>query len=402
MRKRYSWKVATLAMVFSLMNYSPAQAGAKIEISDDSNFDLGFRLQALYLNNDTDRTPNKDEFKVRRARFRLKGNVTKYFTGFLQTEFNNDDTSSGGDVRLIDSWVMAKPHKWFNVIGGQQMAAVTRQGMTSSGGLMAIDRPGINNYMLTWGSNGRSAFNNASLAGTKSGLSGDVNVRDLGVSIFGSGSFSDMVHLKYYAGVYEGAVSRQHDPERYSARVQLNLFDAEEGLFNSSTYLGKKKTIAFGVGYDGQSDVAVDSVTGKEVDYQFFTADTFIEFPIGIGTLTAEAAYNDLDLDNTVNPLGTAIEEALTGAVNAKESQGNGFYFQTGYFIKNWQPWVMYEQWNSDGVSDAGSWDAFRVGVNYYFKGHNANIKVGYEQVNNDTPLQKDIDTVVVGLFLTY
>jgi hypothetical protein len=389
-------------MGFGLMSFSLAQAGAKIEISDDANFDLGFRVQTLYLNNDADRTSNEDEFKVRRARFRLKGNVTKYFTGFLQTDFRNDDTSSGGDVRVIDSWVMVKPHKWFNVISGQHMAAVTRQGMTSSGGLMAIDRPGINNYMLSWGSSGRSAFNNSTLAGTKSGLAGDVNVRDLGVSLFGSGSFTDTIHLKYYTGIYEGSVDRVSDPERYSVRVQLNFFDPEAGLFNSSTYLGKKKTVSIGVGYDGQSDVAVDSVTGNNVDYGFFTVDSFVDYPVGAGTITAEAAYNNLDLDDGANPLGSAVGSALDGAVSAKESQGDGFYIQTGYYINGWQPWVMYEQWNSDGVNDAGNWDAFRVGLNYYVKGHNANIKVGYEEVSNDTPGQNDIDTFVVGLYITY
>ena len=393
-------------LALGILNVQPAHAGAKIKISDDSDFDLGFRLQTLYLNNDEDLTSNENEFKLRRARFRLKGNVTKYFTGFLQTEFADDTIdSSGGDVRLIDGWIMVKPHKLFNVIGGLQMAAVTRQGMTSSGGLLTMDRPGVNNYMLTWGQQGRAAFNTSGLSGTRSGLGGDVEVRDLGFSLFGSTSFNEITHLKYYAGVFEGQNpdTRTSDSERYSGRVQVNFFDAEDGLFNLSTYLGKKKTLAFGAGYDTQSDVAIDSVTGEDVDYSFFTLDAFAEYPIGVGTLTAEVAYNDMDLDDAPNPLanektGTPFGTGVSGA----ETQGNGFYGQIGYYLYQWQPWFGYEQWDSDGVNDAGSWQSFRLGLSYFIKGHNANIKAGYERVNNDTPGEDDIDTFAIGFYMTY
>ncbi len=402
MKKGYLLGAAVLT--FSILNVQPVHAGAIIKIGEDSDIDLGFRLQTLYLNNDEDRTSNENEFRLRRARFRLKGNVTKYFTGFLQTEFSDDTINSGGDVRLIDGWVMAKPHEFINVIGGLQMAAVTRQGMTSSGGLLTMDRPGINNYMLTWGQQGRVAFNTGSLQGTRSGLGGDVQVRDLGFSLFGSTSFNEITHLKYYAGVFEGQdpATRISDSERFSGRVQVNFFDAESGLFNLSTYLGKKKTLAFGAGYDTQSDVAIDSVTGETVDYSFFTFDAFAEYPIGGGTLTAEVAYNDMDLDSASNPLANESTGTAFTGIPGVDSQGNGFYAQIGYYIHQWQPWVGYEQWESDGIDDAGSWQSFRVGLSYFIKGHNANIKAGYEKVTNDTPGEEDIDTFAIGFYMTY
>lgn len=402
MKKSYVVAAAVLAM--GIMNAPSANAGAKIEISDDSSFDLGFRVQALYLNNDSDRTNNENEFKVRRARFRLKGDVTKYFTGFLQTEFSDDDVNSGGDARLIDAWVMAKAHELVNLVGGMHMAPSARMVMTGSGGLMAIDRPGITNYNLTWGGNGREAFNNGTLGGTKNGLGGDVQVRDLGFSLFGTTSFTDTLHFKYQLGVFEGQdpATRVSDDERWSGRVQLNMFDAESGMFNSSTYLGTKKTIGFGAGYDTQSDVAVDSTNGQLIDYTFYTFDVFAELPnIGPGTLTAEAAYNDLDLDDA----GILVSEksgAVLSGIPAIQSQGSGFYAEAGYYINQWQPWVMYEMWDADGAGDAGDWDAFRFGVSYFIKGHNANIKAGYEMVKNDTPGEPDIDTFVLGFYLTY
>lgn len=404
--KKVNLVAAAGILGLAMLNVQPAHAGAKIIISDDSDFDLGFRLQTLYLNNDTDLKSNENEFILRRARIRLKANVTKYFSGFLQTEFADDTlNSSGGDARLIDGWIMVKPYELLNVIGGMQMAAVTRQGMTSSGGLMAMDRPGINNYMLTWGAQGRAAFNTTGLPGTVSGLGGDVQVRDLGFSLFGSRSFNEVTHFKYYAGIFEGQNpdTRTSDSERYTGRVQVNFFDAEDGLFNLSTYLGTKKTVAFGVGYDSQSDVAVDSVTGENVDYSFFTLDAFAEYPIGVGTLTAEVAYNDMDLDDAPDPLanektGTPFGTGVSGAA----TQGNGYYGQIGYYLYKWQPWFGYEQWESDGVNDAGSWQAYRVGLSYFIKGHNANIKAGYEKVKNDTPGEEDIDTFAIGFYMTY
>ena len=270
---------------------------------------------------------------------------------------------------------------------------------------MAIDRPGINNYMLSWGAKGNTAFNNGTVAGTASGLSGDVNVRDLGFSLFGSTSFTDMTHFKYYLGVFEGqdVDTRNTDSERYSARVQVNFFDAESGLFNSSTYLGRKKTLAFGVGYDTQDSVARSgSNTGNEIDYTFFTLDAFTDYPVGPGYLTAEVAYNDLDLDDSGVLFAQDGGGALTSSAQGKETQGSGFYGQLGYYINKWQPWVGYEQWDSDGANDAGSWSAVKVGMNYYLKGHNANIKIGYESLTNDKAGAPDIDTFVLGLYVTY
>ena len=71
----------------------------------------------------------------------------------------------------------------------------------------------------------------------------------MGVTLFGSGSLSDTSHLKYYLGFYDGIQASGSDKSdrnlRMTARAQLNLFDAEAGYYNLSTYLGKKKTLGF-------------------------------------------------------------------------------------------------------------------------------------------------------------
>jgi len=393
-------------VIFSFIMLSSQQvfAGAKLKINEDSSIDLGFRVQAMYLSNDKDHSPNRNEFRLRRARFRLKGNISKKFTGFLQTDTSNEsgnDSGVGQDMRLIDAWIMYKFHKLAMITGGMHMPAVARQNLTSSGALMCVDRPGINNYILGWGQSGREAFNTGTLGGTKSGLTGNNDVRDLGFSLFGSSSLSDIFYLKYYLGVFEGATSRLDAGERFTGRVQINLWDAEPGYFNLSTYVGKKRTMGFGIGFDTQNNVANDLNTGQTIDYNFLTLDYFLDIPMGGNlTITTEAAYSMLDLDNA-GILQDGNGDVLS-TVSASQSQGDGFYLQTGVLVGKWQPWVMYEQWNSDGVADAGSWDAFRFGGTYFWKGHNTNFKAGYEIVNNRTPGEPGINTFAFGMYMTY
>ena len=138
-------------------------------------------------------------------------------------------------------------------------------------------------------------------------------------------------------------------------------------------------------------------VVGDDVDYELWTVDAFADWPMGPGFLTAEGAWTKLDLD------GGGAQTLIGGNDNpADNSQGDGFYLQSGYFINNWQPWVAYEQWDADGNDDAGDWDAYRVGVSYFFKGHNANVKLGWERTNDDSPGGEDIDTVILGAYITF
>ena len=384
--------------------FSSASVQAGVKITDEKSgtvVDLGGRLQYLTLFNDGS-FDNDVEYKVRRARIRLGITPHPWWSMFLQTEFSDDDVNSGGDVRMIDAFITFKPRDWFQLIGGERMAPASRQNLTSSGALMTVDRPGSNNYTLTWGLRGQTQFNNSAISGTRGGSVGDVSVRDLGATLFGSTSTSEKLHFKYYAGVSDGSTARTSDEERFTLRAQVNYGDAEPGYFGLSTYLGKKQTLGFGAAYDTQSDFAADSVTGQSVDYKYWTVDAFAEQPIGPGTVTFEAAYSDLDLDDTQNPLGSAIGAPLSGAVNADQTQGSGYYAQTGYYINKWQPWLMYEDWDSDGNNDAGDWSAYRVGLSYFFAGHNANVKVGYENTDNKTTGQNDIQTFVLGAYITF
>lgn len=402
-------KLTRLAAGIALASVAAsAQAGLKLKDEKSGiGVQIGGRLQVQTLFNDDDFKPNEStEFKVRRGRIRLGIDPHPMWSMFLQTEFRNDNATAGGnsgaDVRMIDAFVTFKPDTLFQVIAGERMAPVTRQNLTSSGALMAWDRPGITNYNLTWGLKGNAALQNGTVAGTSAGSVGDVNVRDLGLTLFGAGDINDNTHFKYYLGVSEGSeVNQPADTDRWSARAQINFGAAESGYFNLSTYLGKKETIGIGIAVDTQDEIAVDTVTGQGVDYTLWTIDGFVEKPLGNGVLTAEAAWLDLDLDDA-NGLANASTPTTALGVTGKQTQGNGAYIQLGYLINNWQPFFLYETWDSDGVAGAGSWDGVRGGVTYYFKGHNANVKFAVENISNDAAGVADVTTAGIGFNITY
>ncbi len=404
--RRYA--ILGVAALLGSLLWLPAsvEAGAILKISEDSQIDLGFRLQALYLATERDRNGDGDfedfdDFKVRRARLRLGADVTQWVSAFMQTEFAEDPVF-GADARIIDAFVVLKPHKLAHLYLGENMVPVMRQNLTSSGALMNIDRPAIAYKNLTWGTRSPFAFTNTNFGDFDAGLRGDVDVRDTGLTLFGSDSLSATQHFKYYLGVYDGVQRSSRDSERYAGRVQFNLLDAEPGYYNSSTYLGGKKTLGIGAAFDWQDDVARELATGDNVDYAMYTLDVFGEYPVGPGSLSAELGYVNLDLDDA----GVLVANNGTVLGNGEQAQGDGFYLQAGYFINNWQPWIGYEVWESDGVSDRGSFQLLRFGLSYFIKGHNANLKVGYEVVEADedfTGTREDtLETFVTGLYVTY
>ncbi len=386
MKRTLAWTL-TAGLLFFL-GASAAQAGFKLVDADgNQKIDLGFRLQVLgiFTDRDLDGDGNYesfDDFRIRRARFRLKGTVNKHFGMFFQTDV------SGNDIQMIDAYIHLKKDAKAQLFIGQHLAPSGRQNITSSGTLLALDRPGLIYKALTWGGRALSTFDTATYGDSDSGIRGPAQVRDTGVTFHGVNSFSDTRHFKYYAGIYDGTPAAGTDSERYTGRLQLNFGDAETSYYSVANYLGNKDTFSIGASYDTQSDVAGSRT--PVTDYTYWNVDFFAEKPAGGGgSLTFEGAYHDLDLDGA-NP----------------QSEGDGFYVQLGFYKNKWQPWVLFEDWAADAASGKGGYDMFRVGVSYFMVGHNANVKVGFESFSADANIgsssEDSIQSLVVGLYTTY
>lgn len=381
-------RVSLLSGLLAVVLMAPAFAGFKLKDADgNEKIDLGFRLQVLGKFTETDRTgdgafDSTDDFQIRRARFRLKGTINEHFGMFFQTDV------SGNDIQMIDAYIHLKKDAGFQTFIGQHLAPTSRQTITSSGALLAMDRPGLIYKALTWGGRALSTFDTATYGDSDSGMRGPAQVRDTGFTLFGVKS-KEKTHFKWYLGMYDGTPASGTDGERMTGRVQFNFGDAEPSYYSIATYLGKKDTLSIGLSYDTQSDVA--SSRTPQTDYSYWNVDIFAEKPMGEGSVSFEAAYHDMDLDRA-----------------NLQAQGDGFYVQAGYLIQKdkWQPWFLYEDWSADASSGKGSYDLWRVGVSYFIAGHNANFKVGYENFSADANIgssrENSIGSLVLGFYTTY
>ena len=275
-----------------------AAAGVELKINDNTDVNLGLSLQTLGRITDF-RNPNSNDadggvdFFMRRGLLRLGGSFTDYVKFFLQTEASAA-TDNDPSARIIDATVNLHYRDFAQLIMGLQKPPAYRSILTSDDTLLTIGRPGITGYNLTWGLRGRVEFDTTTLKNTNSGIHGPYQDRDLGATFFGTYSFTDLLHFKYYAGIYRGIQksSDGSDNPRFTARLQMNLFDPEPDYDNRGTYLGSKKTIAIGYSNDTQHDVVTNLEHGSGVDYTSFNQfDLFIDYPAGPGSVTFEGSY---------------------------------------------------------------------------------------------------------------
>jgi len=293
-------KTCAMGLVIALVVALPVAtlAGVKLTIGDDGELDLGGSLQTLgrfsnFRNPNSNEADSGMDFFLHRGLFRLGGNYTDFVRFFFQTEASlaTDDDAS---LRVSDASLNVHYREIAQLIMGLQRVPVNRSILTSDDALMAFDRPGITGYNLTWGLRGRVEFDTAALRNTNSGIHGPYQDRDLGATLFGAFSTSDRFHFKYYAGIYRGVHKSTDDKDnpRFAGRVQINLFDPEPGYENRGMYLGTKKTIAIGYSNDLQNDVVADANNGKGANYNALNQiDLFIEYPLGSGSATFDAAY---------------------------------------------------------------------------------------------------------------
>ncbi len=380
--------------------------GATLPINDEAVITVGAILQPIFIATDKDLDgdgswESEEDFQLRRGRFRLGVKANDWVGGFFQTEVGSPVDGTGLDARVIDAYVTLAPRPWAQVYVGEHLAPANRQNITLSQALLAIDRPGNSYKTLTWGTRSVTRFATTTFEQCDAGIRGDVDVRDTGATLFGTGSASDQVHWKYYAGVYDGIQMEGSDKERFTGRLQLNLGDPEPGYYVNSTYLGEKKTLGMGVSVDQQDDVAECPVKGH-FDYGYYTVDVFGELPVGVGSVSIEAAYQNLDLADA-QPF--VLEDGTLSSADPQQSQGDGFYVQAGYLVGDWQPWAEFETWESEAADGRGSYDLYRVGLTYYIDGLHANVKAGYEVVEADAPIRGSEDTlssVVLGTYLYF
>jgi len=226
--------------------------------------------------------------------------------------------------------------------------------------------------------------------------------RDYGVLLWGN--FLDN-RLQYKVSAMEG-IDSSNAPDsdfRYTGRVHYSFWEPENLPLYFSTYLGEKKALTIGAGYQFELDAAYGNKTlnTDEKDYQAWTVDLFVEYPTeSAGTFTFGAAYLDSDFDDaykTGDPSSWSI---------GIDGQKNGYYFKAGYLLPQkvgpgqLQFFGRYENWSFAKLGDFEDQeiDWGSVGANYYLRGQDLRLTFEYyvndfDKEDSSKPITEDFDT---------
>jgi hypothetical protein len=352
-----------------------AHAGPQMTFgpNDEGTLQIDYKGQLQMTVRDTGSGDNNDDsttnFNFRRNRLAFMGKYGETLSLYVQTEFTEDqnvttlgvaDTNQGTEFQLLDAVLRFNLGESFKVNAGKFKYNLSRENLEACEMPLTLDR---------------SLFIRTPYTTT----------RDTGVAVWGN-LFHDLI--QYRADVMEGrkAVSGETAPSsnfRYSLRGHVTLLDPEDDYGYKGTYLGKKKVLTVGGAYQFEPEVAYgDTVTKTDKkDYQAWTVDGFFEYPLeGIGTVTASAAYEDVDLDDAyrgANPdLGTI-------GING---QKNGWYLKGGYLLPSLplQFFGRYEKWRFASLNNIFNQklDWYGVGANYYFRGQNLKLTAEFSHTD--------------------
>jgi Phosphate-selective porin O and P len=329
--------IAVSAFAVLLVGTVPANAQIVVNANDDVNFKLGVlgQFQADTIDNaDAD----SSNLFVRRLRLIFGGQVAKNVTFFVETDSPNlGRTLPGGkniqpSVILQDAYASLKVADALTLDAGLMFVPFSRNSLQSAATLLPIDY-GVNTF-------------NAS-APTQSATG-----RDTG---FQARGYLYDNHIEYRIGVFQGMRDAGSDNAfRYAGRLQFNVLDPETGFFYAGTYLGMKKVLAVAAAFDAQKD------------FQACDVDAFFNSPIGPGAVTLQFDYNRFDGGNTLKTLARQNDVLVEG----------GYLFRAVKLM----PLLQFVHRDVTSAS-AGEETRTSIGANYWWAGHNANIKALYTRI---------------------
>ncbi len=334
-----------------------------------------------------DGTAETTDIFFRRNRLMMSGQLTDVYGFYSAVQFM-------GDERIFPESVSATPQKNFDIIDTFLVADYTdafriRAGLTKD----PLIREDNENCFVPL-SVDRSLFVYTDLPRLN---------RDFGVVIWGN--LADAL-FQYRVAAMKGndAATDPKSSLRYTARVHVSLLDPEYSLVYNGTYLGKKKVLTIGAGYQYEPDAVFGNVAAQDMtkNYQAYTYDVFFEYPTPAGTFTVSGAYLKEDFDGAFK--GADPDPRSIGLNGEKK----GWYAKAGYMLPNkvgtgdLQFFGRYEKWRFaelSGIFDQQiTWTGF--GVNYLFRGQDLRLTIEYStnDFEKEDAVNKDFKTVTTML----
>jgi hypothetical protein len=349
--------IGAVASVFCFPGDASAQAVVKV--NDDVYVKFGMLVQAQAdWTQDAASGGYQQNLFIRRVRFLVGGQVAPKVTFFFDTDNPNLGKTVSGAKNIStgfavqDAYLEWKAADAFALDAGLIFIPLCRNCIQSAATLLPID---YGAYSFLHGGPTRSVVG-----------------RDTG---FMARGYLARSRLEYRVGAFQGvrdALSR--NSFRSSGHLQYSFLDTETSYFTTGTYLGKKKVVTIGVGYDVQSD------------YKAFAGDAYFDRPLGpAGALTLQGDLIHYDGGRTFADLPRQNDYLLEG----------GYFFTKAKVM----PWVKVEGQKFASPNSGRSQDRFQGGLSYFPQGHNVNIKAGYGRINPRTGRSTNLFTVQIQAF---
>ena len=334
-------RVVSLALALVSFIPFPAAAQVQIKVNEDVNFKFGVlgQFQGEWLE-DADGDGTQQNLFLRRARLLFGGQVAKNVTFFLETDVPNLGKTLSGEKNISPQLVVQDfygewtLHQAFALDVGLMFVPQSRNSIQAAPSLLALDY-------------GSYTFGNSGPLESTIG-------RDTGVQAKG---YLGANRAEYRIGAFQGARDDEsHRSFRYAGRLQVQLLEPEApGFFYTGTYLGARKVAAVGGSFDSQEE------------YHAYDIDGFLDYPLGDGAVTLQAAWNRIDGDTTFADL----------------PKQNVVLFETGYLIRAIKVTPVFQYTSKDVLdTDTGDESRWSIGANYWWRGHNANVKAAYTQID--------------------
>jgi hypothetical protein len=305
------------------------------------------------------------QLNIYRARILVGGNVSKKTSFFMETDIATPiglTDANGNKVMqvnpiILDAQIEHTFSKKIGIIAGLQLVGTNRNALQGAASLMALD---FGYYQYPY-----NLFETSPLQNNFG--------RDIGIHFRG---FLFNERLEYRTGVFSGRNIDTGGTLRYITRLNYSFLDKEQDLYYTGTTLGKGQIFSIGGGADLQDR------------YQNFALDAFLDMPVGeIGSITANAAFN------YINGGDNPSQKSLSRRIPSQTIQ----FLELGYYFKDLklQPYFKFENQAINAANDVQTnfvnRDIFNTrksqrrigfGLNYFFSGYNANVKLLYESVS--------------------
>ena len=359
------------------VGFAPPPSAGRIE-GPNASIQFGVLLQPQFeLAGSPDATKTSKNLFLRRARFMVGGTLFKSLEFFFQVDYPNlfkfdpSDTmafdKNAPGLNIQDAFVTYKPiGELIKIDAGFMLPPLSHNSLESAAKLYGPDY--FVNTFRRYVTNNTDPFR----AAGQSPVGRDAGVQARALLVNG--------HIDVRAGLFMGrrtaptpadamnpAVVAGTNFFRTSARLQINLLDAEPGFFYQGTYLGARKILSLGGFYEFQDN------------YKYFGGDLIADLPAGPGIFTAQANLGQWDGGTWLQLIKQRV-----------------YMVEAGYIIGPLMlsPIVHFERLTSyTPAPDAAipSEDRLGGGLVFWPYGHNSNLKVFYTRVKR-TPSDHAFD----------